>query len=210
MKRKKTTGRAKRPDKRDEILDTATEYFLAHGYEGTSINEMARESGISKESIYRYFRSKKRLFEAVIDRELEDYQKRLRGNTPQRSGSLRTQLIVVAKTLLEVVTTDRTLALRRLIFQQASHNRDVGRHYFRIGPRQAYQQIDALFTAHAARSAFRPEQLSRYFVAMVLHFLLLQRECAVRSPLKKAQVGAAVTRAVDDFMRAFLRANGRR
>jgi AcrR family transcriptional regulator len=209
MKRKKTTRRARRPDKRDEILSIATEYFLAHGYDGASINEMARESGISKESIYRYFRSKKRLFEAVIDRELEGYHRRLRSIAQERPGSLRAQLLVVAKTLLSVVTTSRTLAMRRLIFQQASHNKDVGRHYFQIGPRHAYKQLASLFTAHATRSALSPEQLSRYFVAIVLHFPLLQRECAIRPPMKSAQVSEVATRAVDDFMRAFLRNNGR-
>src|SRR5690606_10698485 len=45
--------------KEQEVLDVATEYFLKHGYQGASINEMARQSGISKESIYRYFSSKK-------------------------------------------------------------------------------------------------------------------------------------------------------
>ena len=67
-------GRSKPKAKEQEVLDVATDYFLAHGYQGASINAMARSSGISKESIYRYFSSKKQLFEAVIGRELAEYQ----------------------------------------------------------------------------------------------------------------------------------------
>lgn len=209
MKKKKNVIRGKRRDKRGEILGIAADYFLAHGYEGTSINEMARESGISKESIYRYFRSKKKLFGAVIDRELEDYQTRLRAVSHARTGSLRKQLLGIAETLLGVITTDRTLGLRRLIFQQASHNRDVGRHYFQIGPGQAYRHLKTLFSTHAGRSGFSPEDLSRHFLALVLHFPMLQRECAIRPSHKASQIREIAAGAVDAFMRAFLRNNGR-
>lgn len=204
MKRRKTTRRNRHTDKRDEILVTATDYFLRHGYAGASINEMARESGISKESIYRYFRSKKKLFEAVIDHELEGYHQRIRAITHNGAGTLRAQLLIVARTLLEVVTTNRTLAMRRLIFQQASHNKDVGQHYFRIGPNYAYRQLASLFTTHAARSRLKPDLLGRYFISMVLHKPTLQRDCAVRPPFKAHQVSEMATRVVDDFLRAFL------
>src|SRR5262245_48920718 len=69
-----TEERVKPRAKEQEVLDVATAYFLKHGYQGASINAMARSSGISKESIYRYFSSKKQLFEAVIARELVEYQ----------------------------------------------------------------------------------------------------------------------------------------
>jgi len=208
-KNKKRPKSGKRTDKRGEILDIAADYFLAHGYEGTSINEMARESGISKESIYRYFRSKDRLFGAVIESELEDYHTRLRAVSNARTGSLRKQLLGIAETLLAVVTTDRTLGLRRLIFQQASHHPVVGRHYFQRGPKQAYSHLKSLFSTHANRSGFSSEELSQHFLALVLHFPLLQRECAIRPSLKAAQIREIAGRAVDAFMRAFLRANGR-
>ena len=51
-----TDGDARPKAKEQEVLDVATAYFLEHGYQGASINAMARSSGISKESIYRYFK----------------------------------------------------------------------------------------------------------------------------------------------------------
>ena len=70
-----TEGTARPKAKEQEVLDVAAAYFLEHGYQGASINAMARSSGISKESIYRYFSSKKQLFEAVIGRELVEYRR---------------------------------------------------------------------------------------------------------------------------------------
>src|SRR4249920_1481286 len=82
-------GRSKPKAKEQEVLDVATDYFLEHGYQGASINAMARSSGISKESIYRYFNSKKQLFEAVIGRELLEYQSRLRRLSAEKTMDLR-------------------------------------------------------------------------------------------------------------------------
>ena len=86
-------SRLKPKAKEQEVLDVATEYFLQHGYRGASINAMARSSGISKESIYRYFSSKQQLFEAVIGRELIEYRRSLhRLDATLRSMELRAAL----------------------------------------------------------------------------------------------------------------------
>src|SRR5688572_11569869 len=86
-------GRLKPKAKEQEVLDVATEYFLQHGYRGASINAMARSSGISKESIYRYFSSKQQLFEAVIGRELIEYRRSLHHlDVTLRSADLRSAL----------------------------------------------------------------------------------------------------------------------
>ena len=61
-----------RVDKKTQNTEVASKRFLAHGYAGTSISAMARESGISKESIYRYFASKETLLKAVIEKKQTD------------------------------------------------------------------------------------------------------------------------------------------
>lgn len=199
----KKTRRGTRPkNKEQEILDVATEYFLAHGYAGTSISEMARESGISKESIYRYFDSKEALFWSVIDRELEGYQAKLRADVPD-SADLKGALQIVAETVGSTLNSDRALALRRLIFQQATVAPDLGRHYFDVGPMQADKVLDDLFADHQEETAFATTHLTQYFIAMVGHRLVLERECRTRRLLTKAQVKKQSTRIVDDFLQAF-------
>ena len=73
-------------DKREEVLDIASENFLSKGFDGTSINVMAREAGISKESIYRYFGSKEDLFLAVVERELAVYRQGMLDTTRNYQG----------------------------------------------------------------------------------------------------------------------------
>jgi AcrR family transcriptional regulator len=55
-------------DKRDRILDAAQELFVRYGVKRTSIDDVAREAGIAKGTVYLSFESKAELFAAIADR----------------------------------------------------------------------------------------------------------------------------------------------
>lgn len=48
------------------MLAAASRAFLAHGFERTSMDRIAEESGISRRTLYNQFESKKQLFEATV------------------------------------------------------------------------------------------------------------------------------------------------
>ncbi|MGI9605988.1 MAG: TetR/AcrR family transcriptional regulator [Acidimicrobiales bacterium] len=52
---------------RQRILDTALDHFGTRGYDGTSLDALARELDIRKQSILYYYPSKAELFAAVVD-----------------------------------------------------------------------------------------------------------------------------------------------
>src|SRR2546428_13956307 len=59
----------RRPDRRpDEILDAALRVFARSGLHRTNLEEVAREAGISKGTIYLYFKDKEELFVAAAHR----------------------------------------------------------------------------------------------------------------------------------------------
>src|SRR6266498_4076122 len=55
--------------KRRQILDGARKVFMDLGFDGASMNEIARSAGVSKGTLYVYFADKSRLFEAMIQEE---------------------------------------------------------------------------------------------------------------------------------------------
>jgi AcrR family transcriptional regulator len=55
--------------KRRQILDGARKVFMDLGFDGASMNEIARAAGVSKGTLYVYFADKNRLFEAMIEDE---------------------------------------------------------------------------------------------------------------------------------------------
>jgi AcrR family transcriptional regulator len=54
--------------RQDEILEAAARLFAKHGYSNTDTQLLADELGFGKGTLYRYFRSKRDLFLAVVDR----------------------------------------------------------------------------------------------------------------------------------------------
>jgi AcrR family transcriptional regulator len=64
---------------REKIIKTALKHFATKGYEKTTLNEIAKELGISKPAIYYYFKSKQELYEEIFihffkDLEFTDYK----------------------------------------------------------------------------------------------------------------------------------------
>ena len=57
-------------DRRDRLLETAAEEFVARGYEGASLNRILEQSGMSKSSLYYYFDDKADLFTTLLERGL--------------------------------------------------------------------------------------------------------------------------------------------
>jgi TetR/AcrR family transcriptional regulator, mexJK operon transcriptional repressor len=201
-----TATRAQQTKKEREVLSVASEYFLSHGYKGTSINAMARDSGISKESIYRYFSSKKELFQAVIAKELRDYRKRLDFlNFEFDSISLEAALQQVAESILQAVSGNRVLAFRRVVFHEAVQTPEIGAIYYQTGPQQAYDYLAKVFTAHHSDTDFEPMKLAHYFVAMNLHRLMLARECNVLKAPSRAEIRRHGKEVTADFLQVFFR-----
>lgn len=53
---------------RSRLLRTATELFQAHGYQHTSVDDIAREAGVAKGTVYVHFKNKQELlFHAIAE-----------------------------------------------------------------------------------------------------------------------------------------------
>ena len=66
------------PVKRGQILDGAKRVFMKLGYDAASMNDVTREAGVSKGTIYVYFQSKEDLFGALVEREKSAFDTAIR------------------------------------------------------------------------------------------------------------------------------------
>jgi AcrR family transcriptional regulator len=53
-------------DSREALLAAATDEFALHGFDGTSVDTIARRAGVNKAMIYYHFKSKERLYLEVL------------------------------------------------------------------------------------------------------------------------------------------------
>ncbi|NER61767.1 helix-turn-helix transcriptional regulator, partial [Pseudomonas sp. MAFF212428] len=66
LHRAPTSPTSRSLERRRNLLVTASELFLAHGYDGVSMDAIVAAAGGSKATIYRYFGSKNELLVAVV------------------------------------------------------------------------------------------------------------------------------------------------
>ena len=89
--RDQTEERSKREERADRILDAAGELMLRWGYNKTTIDDIARQAGVAKGTIYLHWKTREDLFTALMKREYirlaEDLQRRI-ASDPE-GGTLR-------------------------------------------------------------------------------------------------------------------------
>ncbi len=59
-------------EKRDEILESVAKVFMNYGIKSVSMDDLARELGISKKTIYQFFKDKNDLIESVLKQRLSE------------------------------------------------------------------------------------------------------------------------------------------
>ena len=57
--------------RRAQLIDVGRSVFARNGYEGTSVEEIARAAGVSKPIVYQHFGGKVGLHAVIVDREME-------------------------------------------------------------------------------------------------------------------------------------------
>jgi AcrR family transcriptional regulator len=58
-------------ERRQQLLDVGRRLFAERGFEGTSIEEVASQAGVSKPVVYEHFGGKEGLYAVVVDREVD-------------------------------------------------------------------------------------------------------------------------------------------
>jgi AcrR family transcriptional regulator len=60
-------------ERREQLLDVGRRLFAARGLDGTSIEEIAAQAGVSKPVVYEHFGGKEGLYAVVVDREVDRF-----------------------------------------------------------------------------------------------------------------------------------------
>lgn len=90
-----------RPTKRDELVGKALAAFYAHGFHATGMDRLVEETGISKTSMYKHFRSKEDLILAALQRRDAEFRDWLFRRMAALGKSPRGQLLAMFDALGE-------------------------------------------------------------------------------------------------------------
>ncbi len=138
-----TLGRPKDLVKRQAILVAAKDLFLQLGYEGSSMDAIAQEAGVSKLTVYNHFKDKENLFVAAIEHHGDtllppldfDLKADMRIETALYNISVRFQSITYSKEGLE---------LHRLMCSMTQQNPQLVHNFFNAGPARVLKHMTRL------------------------------------------------------------------
>ena len=197
--------------KRKAILEAATTVFLRNGYRGTSMDEIAALAAVSKQTVYKHFADKERLFSEIVVATVNEAGEPTHDEVVnlRDSGDVEADLRDLARRLLARVMQPRLLQLRRVVIGEAGRFPELGRTFFELGPGRTMAALAEAFEGFAKRGVLElddPALAAAHFNWLIMSIPLNQ---AMLFGQDEPPAPADLDRYADTGVRVFLAAYGR-
>jgi len=191
--------------KRRQILEGARKVFLARGFDGASMGEIAKAAGVSKGTLYVYFDSKESLFAALTAEEkqgLAEVLFKLDADDPD----VRSVLTQLGHTYLSRMGTPEHISSIRMVIGAAEKFPALGRAFYEAGPRQGTARLAAYFDrqVQAGRLSIEDTNVAaQHFLDLCVSGLMRRQLFAVGDPPSPDEIRTNVEHAVRVFFAAY-------
>lgn len=173
-----TAGPGRSARKRQVIIDTATALFLRNGYHSTSMDQIAADAAVSKQTVYKNFADKKQLFSDIVlgvtsnsNAIISELTSVLHSAEIKTADDLRAVLTGLARRYLDAVLQPHVLALRRLVIAEAERFPDLARSYYEQAPARGIEIIAQHLQAYIDRGMLQADDA--YLAAAHFAYLAL-------------------------------------
>ncbi|WP_181780480.1 TetR/AcrR family transcriptional regulator [Pseudonocardia pini] len=189
-----TTGEDPRVTRsRAIILSAAHAHFVANGYVGANVDEIAAAAGVSKRTVYNIYGGKEALFRAVVDAAITIAE---RFSAEIAAGIGTDDLEGLAERLTGSVISERVIPLRRLLIGEARRFPELAREYYDRAPGLVVRTLAQHLTDHPGLRIDDPTTAAEHFAFLVLGAPLDRAlfDDELRDPGARARVGVAAFR----------------
>ncbi|QND53931.1 TetR/AcrR family transcriptional regulator [Phyllobacterium sp. 628] len=194
------------PVKRQQILDGANRVFSQMGFDAASMNDITREAGVSKGTIYVYFNNKEELFIDLC----QQYKTALFDGIYQAlesNSDLREALIQFGIALSTLITSNAGIQAQRVIIGVAERMPSMSCSFYEKGPKKGLAIMRALLDRHVAAGflAIEDTEIAAYQLSDLFHSGLLRRRLfgQMENEPEPEQIRKTVTAGVDLFLKAY-------
>jgi TetR/AcrR family transcriptional regulator, mexJK operon transcriptional repressor len=130
----------RRGRKFDQVLDGARKVFLRDGFERASVDDIAREAGVSKATIYAYFPDKQLMFLEVArcecHRQTEEAEASIEGEVP-----VRVALTIAAERITQFLMSEFGQRMFRIVVGEGERFPGLGREFYDYGPGLIHERL---------------------------------------------------------------------
>jgi AcrR family transcriptional regulator len=133
-------------DKRRQIVDGARAVFLAQGFDAASMNDIARAAGVSKGTLYVYFKNKEELFEAIVQQECEAQAEGIFELNPN-DHDVEAVLTRLGVAYVKFLCRPEKASAIRIVIAIADRMPELGARFYETGPARGIAKLAAYIDA---------------------------------------------------------------
>jgi AcrR family transcriptional regulator len=190
--------------KRHQILEGACRIFLAHGFDAASMGAIAREAGVSKGTLYVYFKSKEELFEAIVDEQRRQQSEQIFNldDTTEIEPALRR----MGEQLVRYLCRPGGIPTLRTVIAIAERMPEVGARFYQSGPARGIGSLKHFLDKKIEAGVLRPhdsEVAAAQFIDSCLSLNYKPMLFNAAGPPPDEQIAYIVGIAVQTFMAAY-------
>ena len=140
--------------KRRQIIDGARRVFLAQGFDASSMGAIAREAGVSKGTLYVYFKSKEELFEAIVDERRRRQAEEI--FTFDGSSDIETELTRLGEAFVRFLCKPEGISTLRTVIAIAERMPELGAKFYATGPALGITNLQRYLEGQVAAGVLEP------------------------------------------------------
>jgi TetR/AcrR family transcriptional regulator, mexJK operon transcriptional repressor len=197
-------GRPKDLEKRAAILEAAKALFLSRGFEGTSMDAVAAEAGVSKLTVYSHFGDKDTLFKSAVQSKCERQMPEELFHIPPGTP-IREALLAIARGFHALVHSAEAIDLHRMMVASSGQSTHLAELFFEAGPKRTLQSFERFLREAIAAGALEvddPPRAAGHFMVLLKGLNHMRRLVGCSGPMSAGECDAHVRSVVDLFLRA--------
>jgi AcrR family transcriptional regulator len=142
----------------EQVLEGARDVFMRHGFEGASVDEIARVARVSKATLYSYFPDKRIMFLEVAKVECRRQAERSIELTAE-SASVREALRTIGEGIVAFITSDFGLSVFRICVAESERFPELGMQFYQSGPALVRDRVVGLMRQAIGRGELAVDDL---------------------------------------------------
>lgn len=149
----------KRGRKFDQVIEGARQVFLSDGFEGASVDDIARAAKVSKATLYSYVPDKKLLFMEVARIECQR-QAELAIAQVKTEGAVSEALFYAASTMCRFFLSELGRQTYRIAVAEAERFPEIGRAFYNAGPTIARKALCDYLESKVAEGELKVDNIA--------------------------------------------------
>jgi AcrR family transcriptional regulator len=147
----------RRPEARpEEILDAALVVFGTAGFARAKIDDVARQAGVSKGTVYLYYDSKESLFREMVRAKIVAWLTQGEAMVRTHRGSARALLVDLIRGMYDRVRREELMRIARVVQGELPHFPELARFYFDEVILRGRRLVEQVLERGVATGEFRP------------------------------------------------------